>query len=536
MTTAMRKIKYTLIALAAMSLFSGCFQEFHEAGEGTGVIIPSLKWELPDDAGTPIHHLLVVVNGPAASFSKVYTSPEALAANPLVVPDGEYDLLFAANMSEDDGFLLEGVPATKADKTSSFEHILAWLKDPSSSPDQGYFAGGHASVSGGRMVVVQPELQRLLATVTLNVKNVPSDAIVEARATGPAAKLDLSALLDDGRYGVPGSATQSVTIGNNATVNIMPTASGLDFSSLTLVVKDPNGPSRSINVNAPLMKSGESYNLDYDFNILTAVMELKEVKLAGWKSASTITAQTKADAVSSSEFQPGAEILLYAWTGSNAQVPAQRAVDGVVNKQDSNNKWMPVKTMYWLDERTQHYFLGLSPVQEVSSFSAFPFTLSTESNEASDLLIATDLNGCISGRFFILTFTHATAKLVVNLEFSSQWTTPPTVSSVKVDAYSSATVDLLTKAFTPTGSVSSVALFKDSNISWTGLQVPQTGVRTVSVEIDGQTFQYESPTDIPLEGGKVTTLNLFVGRDNFTSDSSISDWVDGETLPEGSAE
>ena len=231
-------------------------------------------------------------------------------------------------------------------------------------------------------------------------------------------------------------------------------------------------------------------------------------------------------------FESGDKISVFAWTGSADAIPATRVVDGVVNSFDGT-KWTPAAPMLWDDRTTKHYFLGVSPARTVTSFTADAYSLDPADYAASDLLIATNLKGLTSkDNPVALEFSHAMARLDVNLTFRNQWATAPTVASVTATAKKTATVDYLAKKVTATGDAASVALKATDNVSWSSLQVPQSGVRTLTITIDGQDFVFTHTTDIPLESGKYTTVNLTVGRDKIelASDITIADWTSGSSL------
>ena len=62
----------------------------------------------------------------------------------------------------------------------------------------------------------------------------------------------------------------------------------------------------------------------------------------------------------------------------------------------------------------------------------------------------------------------------------------------------------------------------------------QTGVKEITVTIDGKDYVYTAQEDIPLEGGKYTTLGLNVGKDAITLGTiSVVDWQEDTILPEG---
>ena len=231
-------------------------------------------------------------------------------------------------------------------------------------------------------------------------------------------------------------------------------------------------------------------------------------------------------------FSSGDRISVYGWIGSATEIPEKLVVDGVVNTFNSN-KWTAERQMLWKNLTDAHYFLGVYPVRNVSDFKGDPFTLSTDDYTANDLLVATNLDGVTASDGAVaLAFDHVMAKLIVNLKFRNEWKKTPVVTSVTAMARSSATVDYLGKRANAVGEVSAVSIPAASSASegydasFIGIQVPQTGVRKITVTVDGKEYVYESAVDIPLDPGKYTTLGLNVGRDNIEFESfSVSDWT-----------
>ena len=281
--------------------------------------------------------------------------------------------------------------------------------------------------------------------------------------------------------------------------------------------------------------------------LAVAVLLAGCLKDAGPSDADLITIeasigpQTKVDQTNggvSSSFEKGDQIVVFAWTGSASPVPTTRVVDGVVNLLGSGG-WSPASLMRWKSMSSTHYFLGVSPVHTISSFTADPYTLDPGQYTASDLLVATTPSGITPTKSPIsLEFSHVMAKLIVNLTFRSQWSSAPTVSSVTVNARTTGTVDYLAKQITATGAASGVSLTMSDNASWHGLQIPQEGVKTITVQIEGKDYVYNYPDDagIPLKSGKYTTINLNVGRDKIELDGQnikITDWESGTPI-EGS--
>ena len=240
-----------------------------------------------------------------------------------------------------------------------------------------------------------------------------------------------------------------------------------------------------------------------------------------------------------SNFEAGDKIAVYAWTGSAAAVPAERVVDGIVNTLGSDGKWTPASQMRWKVGTDAHYFLGVSPVRAVSDFTADAFTL-TADEAANDLLFAKRLEGLTPGTTPVaLSFAHAMARLTVNVKVRNEFGASPAVS-VSVSAKSGATVNYLSGAVTATGDASERSLPAAASAptgythSFGGIQVPQDGVRTITLTVAGKEFVYEAGEDIPLTSGHHTTLGLVVGKDKLElSGVSVSDWTAGSAIAGG---
>ena len=253
-----------------------------------------------------------------------------------------------------------------------------------------------------------------------------------------------------------------------------------------------------------------------------------------------IGTMTKVEYIGSNtaRFVNGDKISVFAWTGDATTVPQTLVVNGVVNTFDGS-KWTPASQMLWDDKSSLHYFLGVSPVRTVTDFKADAYTLDPSSQDASDLMIATNVAGLAPSNTPVpLNFTHALARLDVNLTFRNQWATEPTVSAVTVKAKKTATVDYLAKEVTATGTAEAVAITSAKNNAWSGLQVPQTGVNTITVTIDGKDYVYVHSADIPLVSGNYTTVNLTVGRDQIelSGEMTIKAWISSGDAIEGDAE
>ncbi len=230
------------------------------------------------------------------------------------------------------------------------------------------------------------------------------------------------------------------------------------------------------------------------------------------------------------------QLTLYVWTGSNAEVPQKKVVDGVVNTFDGT-KWTPASTMLWKNVKDAHYFLGISPARSVTNFTADPVTSS------EDLMVSTILgDGLVAPQTVTaspvnLEFSHMMAVLKVNVKYRNQWGGVPQEAQVKALAAPAGTINYLTKVITP-GTVSAqiltAAATADTGYSatYTALCIPQA-FRTLEFTIAGQTLVYTHDADLQLEAGKVTTLSVLVGKDKIAlENNSVSAWDEGEVNPD----
>ena len=237
-----------------------------------------------------------------------------------------------------------------------------------------------------------------------------------------------------------------------------------------------------------------------------------------------------------SSFEAGDKIAVYAWTGSAAAVPAERIVDGVVNSLGSDGKWTPASQMLWKPGSDAHYFLGVSPVRTISDFTADAVTLSG-TYASDDLLIAQKFDGVKPGSGAVaLSFQHVMARLTVNVKVRNEFSASATVH-VAVTAKSGATVNYLAGTVSATGDASALSLTAAASAptgythSFSGIQVPQDGVKTIVVTVDGIAYTYTAGEDIPLTSGHHTTLGLLVGKDKIElSGVSVSDWTAGSAI------
>ena len=244
----------------------------------------------------------------------------------------------------------------------------------------------------------------------------------------------------------------------------------------------------------------------------------------------------------SQEFENGDKISVYAWTGSKASVPdiSQRVVDNAINTL-AGGTWQAVPQMLWKNMSDEHFFIGVYPsnAQSIANLEESDFEVNANLEE-SDLLVATNLNGIkAQANPVSLTFDHLLAKIIVNLEFRNQWGADgPEVASVTLDDVATkCKVNYLQKTVVAGTERGTFALAEvKANQSYASIVVPQSGIKTIKVNINGRDYVYQHDTDIDFEGGKYTIINLTVGRNELSLGSIvINDWLIGDEISGGEA-
>lgn len=244
----------------------------------------------------------------------------------------------------------------------------------------------------------------------------------------------------------------------------------------------------------------------------------------------------------SQEFENGDKISVYAWTGSKASVPdvSQRVVDNAINTL-AGGTWQAVPQMLWKNMSDEHFFIGVYPsnAQSIANLEESDFEVNANLEE-SDLLVATNLNGIkAQANPVSLTFDHLLAKIIVNLEFRNQWGADgPEVASVTLDDVATkCKVNYLQKTVVAGTERGTFALAEvKANQSYVSIVVPQSGIKTIKVNINGRDYVYQHDTDIDFEGGKYTIINLTVGRNELSLGSIvINDWLKGDEISGGEA-
>lgn len=275
--------------MVAVLAIAGCYKDNHEFQDGCGALSVGLQWDNPKDAGIVPHNLSVSIQGTGASFTKSFASPEQAASEQIMLPAGEYDILVTADMTEADGFVVEGLPASKAG--SGMGEVSVSLTDPSSSPAQAWFSVNHAIIKEGEVTLVEPKLQRLLASLDLEIANVPSGTSIKKSILEISKTVILTEKGQDGKYGVPQSKpTESVSLKDGIT-NLLPSAEGVERNNILMLVNTSDGKELLVTLDVPRIDVGKTYTLNLDFGTLQPYMFIDSGSINPWEYGWTVNGQ-----------------------------------------------------------------------------------------------------------------------------------------------------------------------------------------------------------------------------------------------------
>lgn len=194
--------------------------------------------------------------------------------------------------------------------------------------------------------------------------------------------------------------------------------------------------------------------------------------------------------------------------------------------------WAAESTMLWATDDITYDFYGIYPCM------ASGYVYSIQGNAAHDdvLLAKTpDISFKESGGKVNLAFSHAMAKLVVNISRLRDEIAADANISVSIDAVKGYSVDIQSQKVSPTAESPSALSLSEltARTTYETLLPEQTGISLISISDGTKTYTWQYSAGLPLTAGKVTTVTLSVGNDAAIIGSvNVTDWT-SDTL-EGS--
>lgn len=260
-------------ALAVSLLLIGCHQneleliQSYPVQDTMGFFSSDLQWEKSEDQGSLIHGLSFMFTSDNTSFSRSYASDEEASRNFQQLPEGDYDITVTVNMTDSDGYVVNGIP--------NGQYVTVSLRDSSKWLEQAWYGVSGATITENEISIAGFTLQRLLSTLKLDVKGLPAGSKLSFSIDSVARSINLTAVDSKGRYGIPSVEsfgtvfldTIAFTEAGKQSVryNLFPTAYGLDSCLVCISVLTSTG-AYLYETAIPRMDVGKSYKLSVDFN------------------------------------------------------------------------------------------------------------------------------------------------------------------------------------------------------------------------------------------------------------------------------
>ena len=200
----------------------------------------------------------------------------------------------------------------------------------------------------------------------------------------------------------------------------------------------------------------------------------------------------------------------------------------------ANGKWSSSPLMLWYEQylETPYDFYAIYPALTSSSdISAMTLTGNVSSD---DVMLANKKNHTYSDGKVSLAFSHAMAKLVVNLSKLANEVTNTDNLTVEVKALKQYSVSVSDMKVSAQGTPTDLQLAKQTNSSaaqpstsiiYSLLLPPQDGVTSITVDNGTKTYTWTNSSAISLLAGKVTTVTLNVGENYVLIGSvAVEDW------------
>ena len=179
--------------------------------------------------------------------------------------------------------------------------------------------------------------------------------------------------------------------------------------------------------------------------------------------------------------------------------------------QFNGTTWTSDSRMVWDTDDTLYDFYGVYPCQT-------NYVAAIQGNNAHDDVMfakTTGLSYNNSGGKVMLAFSHAMAKLVVNISKLRDEIASNASLTVNVKAKSLFDIDIYNQKVMANGNTSSIRLRElTPRESYATLLPSQDGVTTITINDGTKDYTWLSSTAIPLSPNKITTVTLSVGNDH----------------------
>ena len=261
-----------------------------------------------------------------------------------------------------------------------------------------------------------------------------------------------------------------------------------------------------------------------------------------------ISTHLTATRATDSAFEPGDEVGIYV-VNQVKGVSGSLAISG--NYVDNmcftygDNKWTPDTEIYWADKTTKADFYCYYPYAKPTSVAAHTFATKTNQStlanyKASEFIWGKAVGVTPSADVVPITMNHSLSNAIVVVAPGTGFTAETLATAdieVKIsNVKPNASINLANGTVTASGTSSSITMYKESNLNYRALIVPQTVAESALVVITIDGITYTLTKGFTFKPNTRHTFTVTVNKLNSGINIGIGDWTIDETDHGGSAE
>lgn len=262
----------------------------------------------------------------------------------------------------------------------------------------------------------------------------------------------------------------------------------------------------------------------------------------------TISAQLSATRATDAAFESGDEVGIYVVNQTNGVSGTLAASGNYVDNMRftyTSDKWTPDTEIYWVDKNATADFYCYYPYANPTSITSHTFATKTDQStlknyKASELIWGKATAVAASENTVSITMNHSLSNAIVVIApgkgFTAETLAAANIEVKIANVKPNASINLANGVVTASGTTSAITMYKDSDLNYRALIVPQTVAESslVVLTIDGIT--YALTKGFTFKANTRHTFTVTVNKINNGINIGIGDWVVDETDNGGSAE
>lgn len=199
------------------------------------------------------------------------------------------------------------------------------------------------------------------------------------------------------------------------------------------------------------------------------------------------------------------------------------------------NSWEVDPQIFW-GRSARHEIIGISPYNTANFYddiAALKVGVATNQTLFSDYakgdILAAQTTSMPTSTPINLEFSHMMSNLEINIAYTQEFSLNEIYNALLTveNVYPNAEVNLRTKSITTTKDTGKTIIAYGNGKHFYAILPPQD-FNTISLSIAGKSYQYTHTSNIALQQGKITAINLKLGRERLTleAEMQINSWED----------